>query len=107
MNMKTKKHAFKAEVSEMLDLVVHSLYSKKEIFLRELISNASDAIERAQYLGLTDKTIIADSPAWEIGIVVDKANHTLRISDNGIGMSAEEAEANLRTIHYKIGRAHV
>ena len=98
MNMKTKKHAFKAEVSEMLDLVVHSLYSKKEIFLRELISNASDAIDRAQYLGLTDKTIVADSPAWEIGIAADKANHTLRISDNGIGMNAEEAEANLGTI---------
>ena len=87
--MKTKKYAFKAEVSEMLDLVVHSLYSKKEIFLRELISNASDAIERAQYLGLTDKTIIADSPAWEINIVADKASRKLQISDNGIGMTAE------------------
>ena len=98
MNIKTKKHAFKAEVSEMLDLVVHSLYSKKEIFLRELISNASDAIDRAQYLGLTDKTIIADSPAWEIGIVADKAARTLRVSDNGIGMNAEEAESNLGTV---------
>ncbi|MGI6100291.1 MAG: molecular chaperone HtpG [Lentisphaerae bacterium] len=98
MNMKTKKYAFKAEVSEMLDLVVHSLYSKKEIFLRELISNASDAIERAQYLGLTDKTIIADSPAWEINIVADKASRKLQISDNGIGMTAEEAESNLGMI---------
>lgn len=96
--MKTKKYAFKAEVSEMLDLVVHSLYSKKEIFLRELISNASDAIERAQYLGLTDKTIIADSPAWEINIVADKASRKLQISDNGIGMTAEEAESNLGMI---------
>jgi molecular chaperone HtpG len=98
MKMKPKKHAFKAEVSEMLDLVVHSLYSKKEIFLRELISNASDAIDRARYLGLTDKTIIADSPDWAIEIVIDKAKHLIILSDNGFGMTAEDAESNLGTI---------
>ena len=98
MNVKTKKHAFKAEVSEMLDLVVHSLYSKKEIFLRELISNASDAIDRAQYQGLTDKMLIADSPEWAVTLTVDKKAGTLAVSDNGIGLTAAEAEENLGTI---------
>ena len=96
--MEKKTQAFQAEVSEMLDLVVNSLYSKKEIFLRELISNASDAIDRAQYLGLTDKTLVADSPEWAIKIVSNKDEGTLTISDNGIGMTAEEAEKNLGTI---------
>lgn len=94
---KTTKN-FEAEVGEMLDLVVNSLYSKKEIFLRELISNASDAIDRAQYLGLTDKGLVADSPEWAISLVADKEAGTLAISDNGIGMTAEEAEKNLGTI---------
>ena len=96
--MEKKTQAFQAEVSEMLDLVVNSLYSKKEIFLRELISNASDAIDRAQYLGLTDKTLVADSPEWAIKLVSNKDEGTLTISDNGIGMTAEEAEKNLGTI---------
>ncbi len=96
--METKTNQFKAEISEMLDLVVNSLYSKKEIFLRELISNASDAIDRAKFLSLTDKTLAADNPDWKINIVVDKAQHTLMISDNGIGMDADELEANLGTI---------
>ena len=71
--METKTSHFKAEIAEMLDLVVNSLYSKKEIFLRELISNASDAIDRAKYLGLTEKELVADNPAWGIEIAVDKA----------------------------------
>ena len=96
--MEKKTQMFQAEVSEMLDLVVHSLYSKKEIFLRELVSNASDAIDKAQYLGLTDKALIADSPEWAISIVADKNASTLTITDNGIGMTAEEAESNLGTI---------
>ena len=94
---KTTK-TFEAEVGEMLDLVVNSLYSKKEIFLRELVSNASDAIDRAKYLGLTDKSLVADSPDWAISIVADKEAATLAISDNGIGMDAAEAEKNLGTI---------
>ena len=96
--MEKSTRPFEAEVGEMLDLVVNSLYSKKEIFLRELISNASDAIDRAQYLGLTDKTLVADSPEWAISIVADKEAATLTVSDNGIGMTAEEAEKNLGTI---------
>ena len=91
-------HLFKAEISEMLNLVINSLYSKKEIFLRELISNASDAIDRAKYLALTDKTIAADTPEWRISISADKDKKTLVVSDNGMGMSAEDLEKNLGVI---------
>ncbi len=93
-----KTCAFKAEIREMLDLVIHSLYSKKEIFLRELISNASDAIDRARYLALTDSTIAPEAPTWQIQLVADEKAHTLVIEDNGIGMSAEELEEALGTI---------
>ena len=96
--METKKNEFRAEIAEMLDLVVNSLYSKKEIFLRELVSNASDAIDRAKYLALTDKTIAPESPEWGITITADKDANTLTIADNGIGMDAEELEKNLGTI---------
>ena len=96
--METQKHEFKAEIAEMLDLVVNSLYSKKEIFLRELVSNASDAIDKAKFQSLTDKALVADNPEWQIEIAVDKAAKTMRISDNGIGMDAEELERNLGTI---------
>ena len=65
--MESKTNQFKAEISEMLDLVVNSLYSKKEIFLRELISNASDAIDRAKFLSLTDKSLVQDNPDWKMG----------------------------------------
>ena len=96
--METKNNQFKAEITEMLDLVVNSLYSKKEIFLRELISNASDAIDRAKFLALTDKNLVADNPAWGITIRVDKGAKTMEIADNGTGMDADELEQNLGTI---------
>jgi molecular chaperone HtpG len=96
--MSKKTHIFKAEIQQVLDLVIHSLYSKKEIFLRELISNASDAIDRAQYLGLTDKTIVADAPVWKIDIIADKEDKTLVITDNGVGMTEEELDKNLGVI---------
>ena len=96
--MEKKNHLFKAEIKEMLDLVVNSLYSKKEIFLRELVSNASDAIDRAKYLGLTQKELVADNPTWRIDIVADKDSKTLMISDNGAGMDADDLEKNLGTI---------
>lgn len=93
-----KTCAFKAEIRQMLDLVIHSLYSKKEIFLRELISNASDAIDRAKYLALTDAAIAPEGPEWTIRLTADEAARTLTIEDNGIGMSAEEMEEALGTI---------
>ena len=96
--MEKKNHLFKAEIKEMLDLVVNSLYSKKEIFLRELISNASDAIDRAKYQGLTQPELVADNPEWKIQILADKDAKTLMISDNGSGMNAEDLEKNLGVI---------
>ena len=96
--METNKKQFKAEIAEMLDLVVNSLYSKKEIFLRELVSNASDAIDRARFLSLTDKNLIPDNPQWAITISVDKSASTMMISDNGIGMDASDLEESLGTI---------
>ena len=96
--MSKKNHVFKAEIQQVLDLVIHSLYSKKEIFLRELISNASDAIDRAQYLGLTDKTVVEDAPQWKIDIIADKDERTLMVCDNGMGMSEEEMDKNLGVI---------
>ena len=96
--MEKKTNPFKAEIAEMLDLVVNSLYSKKEIFLRELISNASDAIDRAKFLSLTDKALVADSPEWKIQVSADRTAKTLMVSDNGIGMDAAELEQNLGTI---------
>ena len=96
--MNKQTYNFKAEINEMLDLVVNSLYSKKEIFLRELISNASDAIDRAKYQGLTNKDLLADNPTWRIDIVANKSAKTLTISDNGLGMDAADLENNLGTI---------
>lgn len=96
--MKTETKQFKAEIGRMLDLVVNSLYSKKEIFLRELLSNASDAIDRAKYLGLVDKELLADAPEWKITISADKDKRLLSISDNGYGMDEEDLENNLGTI---------
>ncbi len=96
--MEKKNRLFKAEISQMLDLVVNSLYSKKEIFLRELLSNASDAIDRAKYQGLTQPELVADNPAWTIGIIADNDAKTLTICDNGSGMDADELENNLGVI---------
>ena len=96
--MKTETKQFKAEIGRMLDLVVNSLYSKKEIFLRELLSNASDAIDRAKYLGLVDKELLFDSPDWKISVSADKDKKLLSISDNGYGMDADDLENNLGTI---------
>lgn len=96
--MKTETKQFKAEIGRMLDLVVNSLYSKKEIFFRELLSNASDAIDRAKYLGLVDKELLADAPEWKITISADKDKRLLSISDNGYGMDEEDLENNLGTI---------
>ena len=103
--MDAKTNQFKAEISEMLDLVVNSLYSKKEIFLRELISNASDAIDRAKFLSLTDKALAEDNPEWTIKIVVDKSQHTLMISDNGIGIAPEHQDKVFERF-YRVDKSH-
>ena len=95
MAKRTRK--FKTEVQQLLDLVIHSLYSKKEIFLRELLSNASDAIDRARFESLTDSELVEDHE-WKIKLSVDKEARTLTISDNGIGMNADELDTNIGTI---------
>jgi len=90
------KKQFKAESKRLLDLMINSIYTNKEIFMRELISNASDAIDKLHYLSLTDSKIKPDK--FEIRIEADKNNRTLTIIDNGIGMTDEELENNLGTI---------
>ncbi len=89
---------FKAETRKVLDLVIHSLYSNKDIFLRELVSNSSDAIDRLRYLALDDSDLLGEDFAPEIVITTDKEAKTLIISDNGIGMNAEDLENNLGTV---------
>ncbi len=96
--MSADKHEFKAEVQKVLDMMIHSLYSNKEIFLRELISNASDAIDKARYQALTDAKVAEGGDDWKIRLTVDKEAGTLTVSDNGIGMTKEEAVAALGTI---------
>src|SRR3990172_9417204 len=89
---------FKTEVKELLNLMIHSLYSHKDIFLRELISNASDAIDKARHESLTNREISEACGEWKIKIIPDPAAGTLTISDNGIGMTREEVVAELGTI---------
>lgn len=96
--MTIEKMEFKAETKQILDLMVHSLYSHKEIFLRELISNASDAIDKAHHESLTNREILEDDKDWKIKITVDKNAGTLTVSDNGIGMTKDEAIKQLGTI---------
>ena len=92
------KKQFQTESKKLLDMMVHSIYTNKEIFLRELISNASDAIDKLYFRSLTDDTVTLTHEDYEIRIAVDKEQRTLTISDNGCGMSAEELETNLGTI---------
>jgi molecular chaperone HtpG len=96
--MTVEKMEFKTEVKQILDLMVHSLYSHKEIFLRELISNASDAIDKAHFESLTTKEILEDEKDWKIKIIADKDAGTLTISDNGTGLTKDEAIKELGTI---------
>lgn len=96
---KEETREFQAEVAKLLDIVVHSLYSNSEIFLRELVSNASDACDKLRYAALTDPKLLEDGDGeFAIHVAVDKAAKTLTISDNGIGMNHDELIANLGTI---------
>jgi len=96
--MAIQKHTFETQVSQVLDLVIHSLYSNKEIFLRELISNASDACDKLSFLALKDNSIYKGDGDLSINISFDKTEKTLIIEDNGIGMTKDEVISNLGTI---------
>ena len=96
--MAAQLHGFQTEVAKLLDLLANSLYSNKEVFLRELISNASDALDKLHFLSLTDQKLLGDDPILRIRVKADKDAGTLTISDNGIGMTVEEAQEHLGTI---------
>ncbi len=102
MSETTQQHAetreFQAEVKKILDIVINSLYTEREIFLRELISNAADALERFRHQHLTDKDVADPDLPLDIAVSVDKDRHVLTVTDTGIGMDRGELEANLGTI---------
>src|SRR5213078_998500 len=96
--MSTETLQFRTELKQLLHLIVHSLYSHKDIFLRELISNASDAIDTVRFQSLTRPELLEGNADWKIKIIPDEKNGTLTVSDNGIGMSKEGIVENLGTI---------
>src|SRR5919204_5242812 len=98
MIAKMKEYQFQAETKQLLDLMINSLYTNKEIFLRELISNASDALDRLRFEALTNPTLLEENDKYEIRLETDKETRTLSISDTGIGMSRDEVIANIGTI---------
>ena len=105
--MEPTRHPFQAEVTQVLSLVIHSLYSNKEIFLRELISNASDALDKRRFAAVQDAGLLEEGEQLRIRIVPDAAAGTLTIWDNGIGMNEEELKKNLGTIAWSGSREFV
>lgn len=98
MSQNMEKHEFQSEAKQVLELMIHSVYSNPDIFVRELISNASDAIDKLRIEGLSNPKVADLAKEGRIDITVDKAAETLTISDNGIGMSREELVSYLGTI---------
>lgn len=96
--MAKETHQFQAETKKLLDLMIHSIYTNREIFLRELISNASDAIDKIHFEALTNRDLLEGDDQYEIFLVPDEKTHTLTISDNGLGMNKEDLMNNLGTI---------
>ena len=93
-----RKKSFKAESKRLLDLMINSIYTNRDIFLREIISNASDAVDKLHYISLTDESVREKNAELGIFISIDKENRTLTVSDSGIGMDEKELEENLGTI---------
>src|SRR6187551_2898409 len=89
---------FKTELKQLLDLIIHSLYTKKEIFLRELVSNAADAIDKARFEGLKRPELLEGDNDFKIRLIADREQNTLTVSDNGIGMTREGVVQDLGTI---------
>src|SRR5215813_13312486 len=98
MTAEAQTHKFQAEVAQVLHLVTHSLYSHKEIFLRELISNASDACDKLRFEAIGKPDLLSGGSDFHIDISIDKDARTLTIADNGIGMTRDEVIANIGTI---------
>ena len=98
MTERTETHEFKTEVKQLLNLIINSLYSNKEIFLRELISNASDAIDKARFKAQTEAGILGDDAEFKIKIERAAIKNTLTVEDNGIGMTYDEVLENIGTI---------
>ena len=98
MSKSTETLEFKAEMNQLMDIIIHSLYSHKEVFLRELLSNAADALDKVRFQALTNPDLVADDAPLKIKLVIDKLNNTLTISDNGIGMSRTTIVDQLGTI---------
>ena len=96
--MTKQTREFQTETKQLLDLMIHSIYTNREIFLRELISNASDAIDKIRVQSLTNHELLENDPHFEISLQADEAEHTLTITDNGIGMTYDEVVENIGTI---------
>ena len=105
MTTETTTHKFQAEVSQVLKLVIHSLYTSKEIFLRELLSNASDALDKLRFRAVTEPDILGSDATLEIRIRYDKEKKTLSIDDTGIGMTEAELTQNLGTVAHSGSRS--
>ena len=96
--MAKEMREFQAETKQLLDLMIHSIYTNREIFLRELVSNASDAIDKIRFEAISDKALLENDSDYEIFLIPDEATKTLTISDNGIGMTFDEVIENVGTI---------
>ena len=96
--MTKETYSFQAEVGKILDIVAHSLYSQKEVFLRELISNASDACDKLRYRSLTEPALLTGDGDFQISITIDSKSKTLNVSDNGIGINKADMIDALGTI---------
>ena len=102
-----QEYKFEAEVSQVLSLVINSLYSNKEIFLRELVSNSADAIDKVRFRAIAEKDLLGDDTEFRIRVSADADARTITIEDNGVGMTREELIENLGTIAHSGSRAFI